>query len=61
VSDAAPIAILSTLGALASAKHVTLCRFVLFDISTVSAFERAAEKLHRLNSTSPFQIEKAQS
>lgn len=59
VSDAAPIAISATLEALASAKHVTLCRFVLFDISTVRAFERAAEKLHRLNSTSPFRIEKA--
>jgi O-acetyl-ADP-ribose deacetylase (regulator of RNase III) len=61
VSDAAAIAISSTLEALASAKHVTLCRFVLFDISTVRAFEHAAEKLHRLNSTSPFQIEKAHS
>ena len=61
VSDAAPIAISATVEALASAKHVSLCRFVLFDISTVRAFERAAEKLQRLNSTSPFRIEKAHS
>ena len=61
VSDAAPIAISATVEALAPAKHVSLCRFVLFDISTVRAFERAAEKLHRLNSTSPFRIEKAHS
>ena len=61
VNDAAPIAISATIEALALAKHVTLCRFVLFDISTVRAFQRAAEKLHRLNTTSPFRIEKAHS
>jgi O-acetyl-ADP-ribose deacetylase (regulator of RNase III) len=59
VSDAAPIAISSTLEALASAKHVTLCRFVLFDISTVRAYQRAAEQL--LRAASPFRIEKAHS
>ena len=48
VTEAAPIAISATVEALASAKHVTLCRFVLFDISTVRAYQRAAEKLHRL-------------
>jgi O-acetyl-ADP-ribose deacetylase (regulator of RNase III) len=61
VTDAAPIAISATIEALASAKHVTKCRFVLFDISTVRAYQRAAEKLHRLNTTSPFRIEKAHS
>jgi O-acetyl-ADP-ribose deacetylase (regulator of RNase III) len=61
VSDAAPIAISATLAALSSAKHVTKCRFILFDISTVRAYQRAAEKLHRSNSTSPFRIEKAHS
>ena len=59
VAEAAPIAISATLDALASAKHVALCRFVLFDISTVRAYQRAAEKLQRLNSTSPFRLEKA--
>jgi O-acetyl-ADP-ribose deacetylase (regulator of RNase III) len=65
VSEAAPIAISATIEALATATQVTLCRFVLFDISTVRAYERAAEKLHRLNtslnSTSSFRIEKADS
>jgi O-acetyl-ADP-ribose deacetylase (regulator of RNase III) len=61
VTEAAPIAISATLDALASAKHVSFCRFVLFDISTVRAYQRAAEKLGRLNTTSPFRIEKAHS
>jgi O-acetyl-ADP-ribose deacetylase (regulator of RNase III) len=58
VTEAAPIAISSTFEALASAKHVTLCRFVLFDVSTARAYERAAEKLQR-NTASSFRIEKA--
>jgi O-acetyl-ADP-ribose deacetylase (regulator of RNase III) len=61
VTEAAPIAISATIEALASAKHVTLCKFVLFDISTVRAFQRAAERLERLNTPSPFKIEKAHS
>jgi O-acetyl-ADP-ribose deacetylase len=59
VTEAAPIAISAAVQALASAKHVTLCRFVLFDISTVRAYQRAAEKLHLSNITFPFRIEKA--
>jgi len=59
VSEAAPIAISSAVDALSWAKHVTLCRFVLFDISTVRAFERAAQKLSNTNSS--FHIEKASS
>ena len=61
VTDAAPIAISATLQALAAAKYVTLCRFVLFDVSAVRAYQRAAEQLHRTNATSPFRIEKAHS
>ncbi len=61
VSDAAPVALRATLEALASTKHVTKCRFVLFDVSTVRAYQRAAETLHRSNATSPFRIEKAHS
>jgi O-acetyl-ADP-ribose deacetylase len=61
VTEAAPIAISATAESLATAKHVTLCRFVLFDISTVRAYQRAVEELHRLNTTSPFRIEKAHS
>lgn len=60
VNDAAPIAISSTIETLTSAKHVTKCRFVLFDISTVRAYERAAERFHRSNTTL-FRIEKAHS
>lgn len=59
VTEAAPIAISATVQALACAKQVTLCRFVLFDISTVRAYQRAAEKLHLSNVTFPFRIEKA--
>ena len=59
VTEAAPIAISATVQALASAKHVRLCRFVLFDISTVRAYQRAAEKLHLSNIAFPFRIEKA--
>jgi O-acetyl-ADP-ribose deacetylase (regulator of RNase III) len=61
VSDAAPIAISSTVESLAAARRVRLCRFVVFDISTVRAYQRAAETLHRLNTASPFRIEKAHS
>lgn len=61
VTDAAPIAIRATIEALAVAKHVTKCRFVLFDISTVRAYQRAAETLHRSNNNPPFRIEKAHS
>ena len=59
VHEAAPIAISATMDAVASAQHVKLCRFVLFDVSTVRAFERAAEKLSRSNSS--IHIEKANS
>jgi O-acetyl-ADP-ribose deacetylase len=59
VDEAAPIAVASIAEALAYAKHVTLCRFVLFDIATVRAFERSAEKLSNTNSF--FQIQKASS
>lgn len=56
VTDAAPIAISATIEALATTRHVTKCRFVLFDISTVRAYQGAAEELHRLNTTSPFRF-----
>jgi O-acetyl-ADP-ribose deacetylase len=51
ISEAAPIAISSAVDALSWAKYVTLCRFVLFDVSTVRAFERAAQKLSNTNSS----------
>lgn len=54
---AAPIAISSSIETLATARHVVQCRFVLFDIATVHAYERAAEKLG--NTASSFHIERA--
>jgi len=59
VSEATPIAISTVIESLASAKHVKTCRFVLFDVSTVRSYERAAEKLRSTNPS--FQIEKAHS
>jgi O-acetyl-ADP-ribose deacetylase (regulator of RNase III) len=59
VHEAAPIALSATIEALASAKNVRFCRFVLFDVGTVRAFERAAEKLQKSNPS--FQIQKANS
>jgi len=59
VSEAAPIALTAASEVLTSAQHVRLCRFVLFDVSTVRAFERAAEKLSRTNPS--IHIEKADS
>ena len=59
VHEAAPVALAATAEALANAKHVTHCRFVLFDVAMVRAFERAAQKLSSPNSSlpaSPFQI-----
>lgn len=57
--EAAPIALSSAADALARAKNIRICRFVLFDESTVRAFERAAEKLQKSNPS--FQIQKANS
>jgi O-acetyl-ADP-ribose deacetylase len=57
VNEAAPVAISSAAQALGWAKHVTLCRFVLFDVSTVRAFEHAGEKL--AGTDSQFKIEKS--
>ena len=57
VHDAAPIALSAVAAALRSAKHVKTCRFVLFDVSTMRAFERAAENLQK--TASRIRIEKA--
>ena len=61
VAQAAPIAIAATVEALASAHHVTKVRFVLFDFSTLRAYERAAEKFCPSNSAYPLRIEQASS
>jgi len=58
-SEAAPIALSSSIEGLASAQHVTKVRFVLFDVNTLRVYTNAAEKLSRSHSASPLQIEKA--
>jgi O-acetyl-ADP-ribose deacetylase (regulator of RNase III) len=57
-AEAAAIAISSTVDALASAKTVNRVRFVLFDISTLRTYTRAAEKLTSPNSVSSYILEK---
>jgi O-acetyl-ADP-ribose deacetylase len=49
IDEAAPIAVSAAAEALTWVKQVTLCRFVLFDESTLRAYERAAEKLSNTN------------
>jgi O-acetyl-ADP-ribose deacetylase (regulator of RNase III) len=58
LTEAAPIAISATAEGLAAAKHLTKCRFVLYDLPALRAFERAAEQLQRLTYSS-YRIEKA--
>jgi O-acetyl-ADP-ribose deacetylase len=57
VAEAAPIAIFAALEAQASAKHLALIRFVLFDNSTLRAYERAARRLAQSNTTIQFRVE----
>ena len=59
INDAAAVALSSTAQALATAARVRTCRFVLFDVSAVRAFERAAEKIAK--SDSSFRIQKEHS
>jgi O-acetyl-ADP-ribose deacetylase (regulator of RNase III) len=61
VSEAAPIAISAVAEALASAGHVSTVRFVLFDIATLKAYTRAAEKFGNPDSASSYTIEKGPS
>jgi O-acetyl-ADP-ribose deacetylase (regulator of RNase III) len=56
--EAASIAVSSTVEVLASAKSVRRVRFVLFDISTLKIYMRAAEKLRNPDSVSSYIIEK---
>jgi O-acetyl-ADP-ribose deacetylase len=56
ISEAAPIAISSVVEALISAANVNTVRFVLFDVATLKAYERAAEELRGRNSS--YKIEK---
>ena len=59
VHEAAPIALSSSMDALAATKNVTVCRFVLFDVATVRAFECATVEIQKSNPS--FKIEKADS
>jgi O-acetyl-ADP-ribose deacetylase (regulator of RNase III) len=60
-SEAAAIAISSTVEALASAHRVSKVRFVLFDIATLKAYTRAAERFENLDCASSYKIEKGPS
>jgi O-acetyl-ADP-ribose deacetylase (regulator of RNase III) len=57
VSEAAVIAISSTIEAFALANHLSKVRFVLFDIATLRAYTRAAEKPENLAFNSSYRIE----
>jgi O-acetyl-ADP-ribose deacetylase len=61
LAEAAPIAVSAALEGLANAQHVIKIRFVLFDVSTLRAYTRAAENLSVSNLVSPFRIEKTPS
>lgn len=52
VLEAAPIAIAAAVEALDAARHVKLVRFVLFDVSTLKAYTRAAERFANSDSAS---------
>jgi len=59
VSEAAEIAVATAVRAVESAQQVSQVRFVLFDVSTMKAYTRAAE---RLSKTSPqYRMEKSSS
>jgi O-acetyl-ADP-ribose deacetylase (regulator of RNase III) len=57
-SEAATIAISSTVEALASTNHVSRVRFVLFDVATLRTYTRTAEQLQNLNHVFSYRVEK---
>ena len=57
-SEAATIAISSTVEALAFTNHVSRVRFVLFDIATLRTYTRAAEQLQNLKPVFSYRVEK---
>ncbi len=61
VTEAAPVAISAAIEALATADHVSKVRFVFFDIATLKAYTRAAERLGKPDSPSSRKIEKGPS
>jgi O-acetyl-ADP-ribose deacetylase (regulator of RNase III) len=61
VSEAAVIALCSTLASLEAAKSLGMIRFVLFDIVTLRAYTRVVEKPGNLDLNSSYRIEKRSS
>jgi len=57
-SEAASIAISSTVEVLAPTNHVSRVRFVLFDVATLRTYMRAAETLQNLNPVFSYRVEK---
>jgi O-acetyl-ADP-ribose deacetylase (regulator of RNase III) len=57
-SEAASIAISSTVEALVSTNHVSRVRFVLFDVATLRTYMHAAETLQNLNPVFSYRVEK---
>jgi O-acetyl-ADP-ribose deacetylase (regulator of RNase III) len=59
VTEAAKIAVSATVESLRLTTHVRLVRFVLFDVRTLEAYSRAAEKLARSQSGPSIRLETA--
>jgi O-acetyl-ADP-ribose deacetylase (regulator of RNase III) len=59
VIDAARVSVPAAIDALMNAAHVERLRFVLFDASTVRAYERIIERLHGAGAITPQSIERA--
>jgi O-acetyl-ADP-ribose deacetylase (regulator of RNase III) len=59
VAAAADVAIAAVAEALQSTKHLAQVRFALFDVSTLRAYTRAAEKLRDPKDGSPYRIERS--
>ncbi len=59
VAEAASVALPAAFKALASATHVRLVRFVLFDIMTVETYSAAARMLHRTHPHAFIKLETA--
>ncbi|MGC1371760.1 MAG: O-acetyl-ADP-ribose deacetylase [Candidatus Sulfotelmatobacter sp.] len=61
VTEAAAIAVSSTAEAIAFAKHVSVIRFVLFDVATLREYSQAGEKFAQTNPQLSCKVEKGSS
>ena len=59
VTAAAEVAVAAVAKALGSTTHLNKIRFVLFDVSTLRAYTRAAERLRDPKNGSPYTIERS--